>query len=80
MEYANTDHEIYRQGAMFYQAIKRKLGHDPVSPEEVYEALNDEAKERIAKLKSQVFEGVFGWAYTLKGRSGEVCMLKRDDL
>lgn len=83
MEYGKTEHELYKEGAAFTQAINHKLGHATQTdkPEEVIQSLKQELQDEIAKDNLRVFEGIYGWAYTTQyGRAGEVTMLTKEDL
>jgi hypothetical protein len=83
MEYGKNEHELYQEGKLFTQAIHHKLGHptQTENPQEVINALKLELQEKIKNDKLRVFEGIYGWAYTVKyGQAGEVKMLAKEDL
>ena len=83
MQYHDTEYNLYERGKQFTQAITRKLGHPTQAdnPQEVINTLKPELQERIKSEKLRVFEGIYGWAYTVKyGQAGEVKMLTKEDL
>jgi hypothetical protein len=83
MEYAENDHTAARKGAIFAQALARKLNHAPAQdkPEEVISVLKPELQEKIKKEKLRIFEGLYGWCIAPKyGQSGQVTMLTKEDL
>lgn len=84
MDYGKSDHELYKEGAAFYQAIAKRLGGVPPANDEankIKEVLKQELQDKITNDKLIIFESPYGWAYTVGyGKSGEPVMLTTNDL
>lgn len=81
MEYKESEFMLYQKGKSFQQAITHRLGRPPEKPSEVFDALNTQTRIDLTNNKMTVFEGLYGWSYTVKsGRSGEVFMLTKENL